>query len=514
MVDAGAVLESRAREAYLDRDFVLATEMWEQAYAAYRSDSDNLGAVRSARTLGYLHGAIMRDLAVMSGWVARASTLLGDEDSCEAGWVALTMGMFAGDRQLKERRLAEAVAIARRFGDAELELSAKAYLGASMVHGDRVDEGMALLDEALAGVAGHDVEDFFVLSDVFCQMFVACERAHDIERADQWIRVGESIAERRNLPVVSAFCRTHYGGLLTAAGRWPEADAALTEAVRLWNLGFRPLRPDAQIRLAALRVKQGRIEEASVLLDGVEVDAESALPLAAVHMANGDLGLARDVLERAIDDVGVGSSTGGPLLAELVDVHLAAGRTALAAATADRLTACAEQHPSPYLSAVAALARGRLGCVTDATDVRDCLRGALRGFAKAQLPMELARTHLLLAEALAEEDPDVARAEARIALDAFYQLDAPRHVDAAAAVLRRLGVRAAPAKRSSGILTKREAEILDLLSAGLTNPEIAARLFISRKTVEHHVGNILAKLGLRGRAEAAAYAAREKQAAK
>ena len=230
----------------------------------------------------------------MSGWLARAQTLLaGEIESPEAGWVSLNIGMFEGDRVQKEKRFREALALARRFGDSDLEFVTLAYLGASLVHVDRTEEGMVLLDEALAAVAGSDVDDFCVLQEIFCQLFAACEHAHDVSRADQWIRIGEAIAERRHLPAVSAFCRTHYGGVLTAAGRWPEADAALTEAVRLWGLGHRSLRGGALARLADLRVRQGRFEEAEQLLDGLDGHMDAARPLAAIQLARGERRRAR-----------------------------------------------------------------------------------------------------------------------------------------------------------------------------------------------------------------------------
>ena len=162
--------------------------------------------------------------------------------------------------------------------------------------------------------------------------------------------------------------------------------------------------------------------------------------------------------------------------------------------------------------AVAALAHGRVCLAAGAGDPQGCLREALAGFARAEMPMELARSRLELANALVADRPEVALVEARAALEAFDRLRAARHVDAAAAVLRSLGARASTARRGGGLLTKREAEVLDLLGHGLSNPEISDRLYISRKTVEHHVGNVLAKLGLRSRAEAAAYAARTKPA--
>jgi DNA-binding CsgD family transcriptional regulator len=509
-------IEGLGRVAYLDLDFALTIERWERAYAAYRDEGDLVGVVRMARGLACMYGTFIGDWAVAGGWMARAHSLVAaTTGSPEAGWVALNSGMFEGDRVRKEQLFHEALTEARRYGDTDLEFATLAYLGASLVHRDRTEEGMMLLDEALAAVAGGDVEEFLILEEIFCQLFAACEHAHDVERADQWIRVGEAVAERRNLPAVSAFCRTHYGGVLTAAGRWPEADATLTEAVRLWGLGRRSsLREGALVRLADLRVRQGRIEEAEQLLDGIDADAnsEAARPLAAVHLVRGDTALARDVLERALGQVDVTSSGAAPILTLLVDVHLASGAITEAEASADALASCAAAHHSDYLVAVAALARARVCLAAGTGDPEACLREAVTGFSRAQTPMELARCRLALASALAADRPEVALAEARIAFDAFEQLKAARDVDAAAALLRLLGAKPASPRPGGALLTKRESEVLDLLGHGLSNPEISDRLFISRKTVEHHVGNVLAKLGLRSRTEAAAYATRTKPA--
>ena len=509
----GDVLECLARASYFEFEFRRAVDDWGLAYAAYRKRGDQLGAIRVARTLAYLNGMVIGDVAVMRGWLSRAQTLLTDaEPSPERVWVALNIGMFEGERARKEEHFRTALDVARAFGDVDLELVALAYLGASLVHAERAEEGMLLLDEALAGVAGAEVEDFVVLEEIFCQLFSACERAHDVGRADQWIRVGETIATRRRLPAVAAFCHTHYGAVLTAAGRWPEADATLTEAVRLWALGGSRLRAGALVRLADLRVRQGRFEEAGMLLEGLVGEPDAARPLAAIHLARGQVVLARDVLERALQGVERSNGEAAPMLALLVDVLISSGELDAARDASEQLTRCAAAHPSDYVEAAAALALGQVCLATGTGDGLACLRSALAGFGRAQLPMELARARLALAHALVTDRPEVALAEARVALEAFEELRAARDVDAAAALLRSLGAAGATRRRRDGVLSKREHEVLELLGHGLSNPEISDRLYISRKTVEHHVGSILAKLGLRGRGEAAAYAARASSA--
>jgi DNA-binding CsgD family transcriptional regulator len=200
----------------------------------------------------------------------------------------------------------------------------------------------------------------------------------------------------------------------------------------------------------------------------------------------------------------------GPLLALLVDVHLEQGNLDDAERVTRRLTRAAEAQRGPYLRAVAALAKGRVFIASGKGNARACLQEAQEGFARAELPMELARARLEMARALAHRSPEVAIAEAKSALLDFERLQALRHADAAGALLRSLGAPIRTGPKGIGALTKREAEVLQLIGAELSNAEIADRLYISRKTAEHHVGNVLSKLGLRNRAEAAAYATRQR----
>jgi DNA-binding CsgD family transcriptional regulator len=102
----------------------------------------------------------------------------------------------------------------------------------------------------------------------------------------------------------------------------------------------------------------------------------------------------------------------------------------------------------------------------------------------------------------------------RRALEIFERLGAKPAAGMAVRRLRELGVRGIPrgprptTRAHPAGLTSRELEIVPLLVEGLSNPEIARRIFVSSKTVDHHISSILSKLGVRRRGEVAREAAR------
>ena len=514
--ESGRAFEGLGEALYLAQEYGAAAHQYERAYSLYRRDRDTRAAGRAARTAGWITGNVLGDWAVQNGWFRRACSILetAGENSPEHGWVQFFRAVTEPDAEQQEAMFREAVEIGRLFGDPDIEFEALGQVGGVMIMTGRVEEGMVLLDEALAAVCAGEMNETSTSDSIFCGFFWACELTHDVRRAEQWMRAARELMKQRN--VIAAFCRAHYGGILTAAGRWNEAESELLDATRNFESGMPERRAAAMIRLADLRVRQGRLEEATVLLEGLGQHPDAVRTVADLHLARGETSLARDLLERSTADPddslpNVGESTMvGPLLSLLVDVYLEEERFDEAERSAQRLHRQAQAQRGPYLKAAAHLAEGRICVATGRGDARDSLHEALEGFARAELPLELARTRLEMARASWGSSPEVAVVHAKTALGEFERLDARRYVDSAAALLRSLGAPVRTGPKGTGSLTKRETEILALIGAGLSNPEIADRLFITRKTVEHHVGSLLSKLGLRNRAEAAAYATREK----
>jgi DNA-binding CsgD family transcriptional regulator len=195
-----------------------------------------------------------------------------------------------------------------------------------------------------------------------------------------------------------------------------------------------------------------------------------------------------------------------PIRVQLVDASLAAGDRALAERTAAELAEVAATTGTILHRAQADLATGKVLQADCDPEAATRLRASARAFAECGAPLAACRARLAMARSLVDRDRGIAVTEARSALHAFDRMGAISEADQAAAFLRELGVKGRTGPRDGAVLSRREQEVLGLVAEGLSNAEIAARLFISVKTAGHHVSNILTKLGVRSRTEATAYA--------
>jgi ATP/maltotriose-dependent transcriptional regulator MalT len=481
-----------------------AIELRQRAYAEFVRRADRARAIGIAvflaREFFMLHG----NFAAMTGWLGRAQTLLEEEGHCaEAVWLELTRGRLAHEPAEMESHARNAIAFAQEFGERELEVVGESLVGLALVYDLRVSDGMALLDEAMAAATGGELASFWCISEIYCNTLLACERSGDLERAEQWLRVIEDFSRRHGCQPLFPFCHVIHGGILAATGRWTQAEQELALAVDAFDAGQRAMRVLALARLADLRLRQGRIEDARQLLSGNEEHPLALRAVVHLWLVDGQEALAAATLERRLEQIGADSLLAAPLLSLLVEAHLAQGEPARAEEAAASLANLARQAGQTSLEAEAALAAGRARQAAGVDGTVELGR-ALELYSTLELPYEAARARLELAQALAETKTQVAVGEAKLALAAFDRLGAGRDADRAAELVRRLGGGTRPGPRRDAALTSREEEVLELLAAGLTNRQIAERLFLSVKTVEHHVSRVLGKLGLKTRAEAAA----------
>jgi hypothetical protein len=266
-------------------------------------------------------------------------------------------------------------------------------------------------------------------------MLHACELTDDVRRAEEWLELADRFVARTNRLPISAICRTHYGGVLIAAGRWEDAERELVTSIELYEQTYRALRGVAAVRLAVLRVRQGRLEDAAQLLVGAEYDAYAMRPQIELHLARGEVDLAVARIERFFREHPATELTAtAPLLLLLVRAQLDRADTAAAPQAATQLRGLATSQPHSLLAALADHAHG-LVAAEDATEAAAHMEAAMAAFSQLGLALEEARARLDLSGVLAATQPAMALVEARAALERFQTLEATRDADAATSLL-------------------------------------------------------------------------------
>ncbi len=479
------------------------------AYNGYKSAGQLGQAAIVAYWLGREQVFLHANITAMQGWFARAERLVEllppgtERDWCHV----LRASMVASPAEL-ERVSSRAIETGRAFGDSNLEAFALAFCGMAKVSQGYVEAGMHDLDEAMTMTTSGEVTNLMTISEVFCLMLSACETVGDVMRCEQWCQKAWEFAEQHHCPFLSAYCRTTYGSVLTTMGRWQEAENALLQAIHAFESGHRGLRLHAVIRLADLRVYQNRLEEAQVLLHGLQDQESASVPLARLHLAKGEVAIARAIIEQSLRACPPYMLNHLPNLLLLIDILIATDQPDVAQEVVDRLVELTQQTQSGQIAAQIEMVKGRLyRQMGDTVRAEQHFVTALDQIRAFQQSLLAGQIRLSMARTLQTSDRPGAIVWAKAALATFKRLGSAYEANQASQLLRQLGAADGSAPHPDKPLTQRETEITELIAQGLTNREISDRLVISPKTVEHHVSRILSKLDLRSRTEIAAFVA-------
>jgi DNA-binding NarL/FixJ family response regulator len=343
-------------------------------------------------------------------------------------------------------------------------------------------------------------------------MLTACDRAGDVTRAQAWLRNVEALSSSLNLASIPtlAHCWTAFGSVLCQVGRLREGETALRMGLTKGDASFRHLRFATRAALADLWIRQGRLDEAAQLLSENIERVEILAPRARLYLARREYDMAAALARQALRHLVGDRFRSAPLLLTVVEAELQSGNLTAADEAAAELARLADGCEGGFVAAHAALGLAKVGEARGATaSAIQQLEAALRTLQHGGSALLTAEVQLQLARLSRRDHPAAAAVAAETALVLYRMLGGPE-ADAAARLLRELGRQVpAPARVPTALdsLSPREREVLGCIAEGLSNPEIATRLFITAKTAEHHVSSILSKLGLKNRTEAAAFAA-------
>lgn len=415
-----------------------------RAFRAYRARGDARSAARTAAWLAYDTVVFRGDDAVAQGWFRHAHRLLADGDETEeTGWLAFLEGEVALVAHADVARAAEhaeqALEVGRRLGVMDLEMLGLSLIGLARVAAGQIAEGMRELDHATAAAVAGELSGLHLAGAVCCHMIYACERVHDVERAAQWSETVRGFSEEWDVPQLFGFCRAHYASVLISRGQWNDAEAELTAASRAFERGAPALVYESILRLAELRRRQGRLEEATELCERVAWHPAAQLCLAEIALDRGDTPGARDLVARHLRALPPDERLGrAPGLALSVRVHLATGDVGVADACVEDLQQLADTAGTAPLRASAGFSRGLVARARGApAEAQQDIEDAVDLWSRLRVPYELARGRIALAElALETGRTEEAARELRHARAALLGLTVPAELEQAEALLR------------------------------------------------------------------------------
>jgi DNA-binding CsgD family transcriptional regulator/tetratricopeptide (TPR) repeat protein len=369
------------------------------------------------------------------------------------------MAMYGNDFVTALTAAERALDLSRRCEDespVHAQSVRRALVGLSMLAGD-MTAAIAYAEASTGKQAS------FILPSGHCSgqvaLAAACYVAGDLDSALQAIDTGVGLARRAGLGrslYRTLLCRAF---LLIERGRSGEANACVAEAKESFPAGDASTDVLTELVDATLALHNGRPERTPPTPRWFVHDEQFAVGVGLLFA--GRSALAAGDTERAAKAIG--------LLRQV-------GRTApFLAAHADRLDG---------------LSRGEPGLLDSAATRLHAMGARLLA----------AQTRLEWAELVADADAAAA------CLEIFEQAGASPWTDRARRLARSLGVRV-PVARGTGKLSNRETQVVGLVGEGLSNADIASRLFVSERTVETHLRNAYAKLGLTSRIALARWSA-------
>lgn len=475
----------------------------ERAHQLHLDAAATLRAAKAAIWIG-IDLALRGEAGPASGWFGRAGRLVAThgEPCVEAGYLmipAIIGSVGAGRYDDAIAAADRAIEVGQAFDEPELVALAMHGKGRALVKLGQVSDGMALLDEAMVSVTADGLAPI-VSGIIYCSVIEGCNEVQELRRAHSWT---ESLVrwcgDQPDLVAFTGQCLTHRAELLQLRGDW---DGALAEAeragMRFHNGMNQHPAARAHYRQGELHRLRGDLEEADAAYRLANQWGWPPLPgLALLLLARGEGPAAWRTLRTRLAET-ADATERAHLLPALVEASLAVDDLPAAIEAADELTDIGSVYVGTMIAAAGHVARGQVFLASGAPEQAAAeLRQAHTAWSELDAPYEVARTQTLLAEAYrALGDTERAALETEAARAVFADLGARPD-------LARLDRTEGDA---GGVLTPREEEVLALVAEGKTNRQIAEELFVSTRTVDRHLSNILTKLGVASRTAAVTHA--------